>query len=1274
MEFLSGRRYGGKLAQFGERVLAKIPTAGNGDARFVQSVWLGKTDYADFHLVMSTGGLKWTRAIRRLPDQFDAPALQLVRTFPWGMAFGQIGTKVAPLGAKPPRGVPVTTPVPPHLQQAGVAAASTPLPPVEFGGGAAGVRSGDEGAQEEGESLSSSPGTVDEAASDPPTTPRSFSYAPTTPRGSNAGDDIADIVDEVMREERPPGTKREVTDETTLQELLDMERSAKAARTEARKAARTGDARPSTDPAPPPAEDVPPSSSGEPRVAEAEASVRAIMLDGEELEDGDELTAEDPPEEVSSLSDELGAWADRPPELTWEDLAAVDREAAAIELKRLIEIGVLIPKVEGGEDGEFLTTKMVFDWRKRGDPATWTRRARLVGRDFAWLDPFRTDTFSPTTPTSLNRLVPAMVAINRGWIMKSLDVKDAYLMCSQDKNVEIEIAKEYADQIGIPRRHMLGKVLPGQREGAAKWHSELGGTLRQAGLESCPVAPTVWVNKEKTVVLVSHVDDLLLGGEPSAVEKVIEVLKSKYSVKIEGPEEVSFLKRKLTMDDKGIQIEGCKKYLESLQNLLGVFGRSRVTGSMEVDDTPLPQQEASTFRSAVGILLYMSADRADIQFMTKSLAQKLKNPTRGAMSSLRKLVKYLNYTQEYHTFFPMTTKGESFMRRLPWGDEKALEDGRRLIEVAVDSDWSGDKKARSSTSACVIWLNGLMLYSFSRTQKSISLSSSESEYTALVGGAAEAMYVKAVVEWISGPALLLVFSDNSAARALACREGVGKIRHLHGKLLWLQQKIKQDVLAVQKIGTLLNPSDIGTKSLSQNRVKMLAGFLGMRDGHEELGREELLEQWRKEEAKKHVKRVRRLILEEMEGDSSPTATTPAGRGPVGQLAKRLMRVTMLALLTDPTQALGQAMDMEVEETITKPTWTTILITVVIGLLMIVFMVLTSAQPFWLRTFGTLLVELIEEKMKLACKAVAKLRRPMDEEAWMRHEINILTERVRVLERYGRRTRRAVRRQGVRITGRRPLYAHPGLDENAMTPTSSEAGSDDFKLDLDPVRHRLLDADFLAGNIQNAMDLEMAAESYRDPDEVTKDIWAVWLDSGLLTTAELAHKLESLYHEYCMRVKNPQWHRVLQSRVINRMSAWRMKIFDHRVETTQQTVVERNSIEQAMRYFHNASIGDTPIRWEFTREHISYFSYMLDFADYGVIHWQEVLGVGDEVDTVQYKAIRRCRILLTAIHRGGMCPDLKRSPLDLRLPGRPTVDEIMIQQRSIEKLIDERNAR
>ena len=58
--------------------MAKVRGA-NGDDKVEVGCWLGKTDRADFHMVATAKGLKWTRTIRRLPSPFEAEALHQCR-------------------------------------------------------------------------------------------------------------------------------------------------------------------------------------------------------------------------------------------------------------------------------------------------------------------------------------------------------------------------------------------------------------------------------------------------------------------------------------------------------------------------------------------------------------------------------------------------------------------------------------------------------------------------------------------------------------------------------------------------------------------------------------------------------------------------------------------------------------------------------------------------------------------------------------------------------------------------------------------------------------------------------------------------------------------------------------------------------------------------------------------------------------------------------------------------------------------------------------------
>eukprot|EP00435_Cladocopium_sp_Y103_P012004 s4552_g3.t1 len=137
-----------------------------------------------------------------------------------------------------------------------------------------------------------------------------------------------------------------------------------------------------------------------------------------------------------------------------------------------------------------------------------------------------------------------------------------------------------------------------------------------------------------------------------------------------------------------------------------------------------------------------------------------------------------------------------------------------LVEVFTDADWAGDKstgtRRRHSVSSAMVYVNGRLVTAWSRTQKSIALSSCESECLAAVGGGAEAIYISALWEFITHrPTSARIVSDSSSCRAFSHRQGVGRLKHINVKYLWLQQKIKEGALEMDGVPTVLKLGRLG---------------------------------------------------------------------------------------------------------------------------------------------------------------------------------------------------------------------------------------------------------------------------------------------------------------------------------------------------------------------------------------------------------------------------------------------------------------------------------
>ena len=63
--------------------------------------------------------------------------------------------------------------------------------------------------------------------------------------------------------------------------------------------------------------------------------------------------------------------------------------------------------------------------------------------------------------------------------------------------------------------------------------------------------------------------------------------------------------------------------------------------------------------------------------------------------------------------------------------------------------------------------------------------------------------------------------DNAAGRAFFLRSGVGRIRHISVRVLWMQQRVKEKLLTPSTVPSRENPADLGTKQLAKDRMEYL---------------------------------------------------------------------------------------------------------------------------------------------------------------------------------------------------------------------------------------------------------------------------------------------------------------------------------------------------------------------------------------------------------------------------------------------------------------------
>ena len=224
----------------------------------------------------------------------------------------------------------------------------------------------------------------------------------------------------------------------------------------------------------------------------------------------------------------------------------------------------------------------------------------------------------------------------------------------------------------------------------------------------------------------------------------------------------------------------------------------------------------------LGCLLYLAADLPHCQHVVRHLATYSTQPTVRSMLVLKHLVGYLAAHEDVCISLKSKGRSDGIFHQYD------LPPGESAMEVYTDSDWASDKDKRRSVSCVVIFWSGMMLYSASRTQKLVSLSSAEAELYACSSGVSDSVLLSRLIAWMTDcKVTTYLYTDSSGARGMIQRQGVGRVRHLSCRVLWLQDLVAAGQIKLSSIAGSLNPADIGTKRLPCNRLRTLMHTLGM---------------------------------------------------------------------------------------------------------------------------------------------------------------------------------------------------------------------------------------------------------------------------------------------------------------------------------------------------------------------------------------------------------------------------------------------------------------
>ena len=224
----------------------------------------------------------------------------------------------------------------------------------------------------------------------------------------------------------------------------------------------------------------------------------------------------------------------------------------------------------------------------------------------------------------------------------------------------------------------------------------------------------------------------------------------------------------------------------------------------------LSRSRAREVAGTGGTALYLSSDRPDTMFASKTAMQHVSKPNVLMNARLQRLGRYYEGKPVLVFCYPL--------QELPNG-----------VRLDGDGDWAPTTELlRRSTSGGAVRYGLHTWDCYSVTQATIALSSAESEFYATGSATARGLQCKVYLSETERPCELDVYSDSTAGRGMCQRTGVGTVRHLELRFLWIQERLRLKAFRLNKETTEEMTADILTKYCEWPKIEQHCATLNLR--------------------------------------------------------------------------------------------------------------------------------------------------------------------------------------------------------------------------------------------------------------------------------------------------------------------------------------------------------------------------------------------------------------------------------------------------------------
>ena len=467
---------------------------------------------------------------------------------------------------------------------------------------------------------------------------------------------------------------------------------------------------------------------------------------------------------------------------------------------------------EKPQNSKILGSRWVFTIKQDENGNIKRFKSRLVAQGY---NQKRGETFdevySPVVNFGIIRFFFAILVCLKKWLHMQCDIKCAYLYAPLKEKVYMRQPPGFEENPNLVC--LLRKALYGLHQSGREWYFEIHKILGELGFKKF-----MWCNCayifDKYIVLLLYVDDIVIFGKDQTwINKAVNLLKQKFDLKILGKTKrllgVDFLENE---DNLFLhQLDYIDKLCKSYEKFKFPVSTLPIAKGVIFSKTQCPQnsielEEMSKipYRSLVGSLSFLaSRTRPDISYALNIFSQFQENPGITHWHGLLKLLGYVRYTKDLKLNLSNITNFN--------------------LTAYSDADFANNRDDRTSMNGQIIFVDKVPITWRSFKQKSVCLSSMESEFIALTETSKELIWLKHILEECTNFKLLslnnatsTLFVDNQAAIDFV-KSPIQNYRskHIDVKLFFVRDLVYQELFNIKYIQSRNNLADIFTKPLSK---------------------------------------------------------------------------------------------------------------------------------------------------------------------------------------------------------------------------------------------------------------------------------------------------------------------------------------------------------------------------------------------------------------------------------------------------------------------------